>query len=67
MNSRRPIATPMGNLLPEKALKDLLKSIPLGRMGDPQDFARCVTSLIENGYMTGTVTRLDGGLRMGYL
>ena len=57
----------MGKQVPEKEMNDLLRSIPLGRLGDPEDFAKCVVSLVENNYMTGTVTRLDGGLRMGYL
>lgn len=57
----------MGKQVPEKAMNELLRSIPLGRLGDPMDFAKTVVSLVDNNYMTGTVVRLDGGLRLGYL
>ena len=57
----------MGKDLNEKALADLKKNIPLGRLGQPEEFAQSVLSIFENGYINGTYIRLDGALRMGYL
>jgi NAD(P)-dependent dehydrogenase (short-subunit alcohol dehydrogenase family) len=34
------------------------------RLGQPEDFAQLVVSVIENGYMNGETIRLDGALRM---
>lgn len=35
---------------------------PLGRSGTPDDVARAVTALVTNGYVTGEVIVVDGGL-----
>ena len=42
----------------------LLKMIPLGRMGDPQDVAEAAAYLASAGYVTGEVLRVDGGIAM---
>jgi 3-oxoacyl-[acyl-carrier protein] reductase len=41
-------------------------SIPLGRMGSPEDVAAVVSFLASPaaGYVTGEVVRVDGGLAM---
>ena len=57
----------MGAELSEKAVAELSKNIPLGRMGKPEEFAEAVAGIIKNGYINGTYIRLDGGLRMGFL
>jgi pteridine reductase len=36
-------------------------SLPLGRVGDPQDVARAVRFLAESDYVTGAVIHVDGG------
>ncbi len=46
--------------------KDILKEkleeeIPLGRMGKPEDIAKCVKWLIDDDYMTGQVISPNGG------
>lgn len=35
---------------------------PLGRSGTPDDVANAVTSLVTNGYVTGEIVVVDGGL-----
>ena len=42
----------------------LAASIPLGRMGTPEDVAQAVAFLAEAGYVTGTVLQVDGGIAM---
>ena len=44
----------------------LAESIPLGRVGQPEDVARLVAFLASDdaGYITGEVIRVDGGLAM---
>ncbi len=52
--------------LPEAARADLLKRIPLGRIGAAADVADCVSFLCgpEAAYMTGQVLRVNGGMLM---
>jgi len=40
----------------------MLESIPLGRLGQPEDVAELAGFLAEAGYITGEVIRVDGGL-----
>ena len=44
----------------------ILKAIPLGRLGQADDIARCVKFLLseEARYVTGQVIKVDGGLAM---
>ena len=41
---------------------NVVKSIPLGRFGTPDEVAKCVEFLIDTPYMTGHSLVLDGGL-----
>ncbi|MFE4870895.1 3-oxoacyl-ACP reductase FabG [Streptomyces sp. NPDC056682] len=60
-------ATDMAAALPEERIKGLLGQIPLGRLGQPQEIARAVRFLIEDGsYVTGAVIPVDGGAGMGH-
>ena len=60
--------TPMMAALLEKAQQSLAKQVPFPpRLGDPDEFADCVTSLITNQYYNGTVVRIDGSIRMAAL
>ena len=43
---------------------ELLRTIPLGRMGDVSDVAAAVIFLITSPYITGEVLRVDGGIAM---
>ncbi len=42
----------------------LLKKIPLGRMGAPEDVAEAAVYLASANYVTGEVLRVDGGIAM---
>lgn len=48
---------------PEQALKDRAKSIPLGRIGKPEELAALVTFLASEqaAYISGTTIQVDGG------
>lgn len=54
-------------LSPEKKQETFLqyaKTIPLGRIGEPDDIAKMILSFIENDYITGQVIAVDGGLSL---
>ncbi len=60
------IDTPMLKEVPEPARQSLAKQVPFpARLGDPDEFARLVQHIIENGYLNAECIRLDGGIRMG--
>ena len=60
------IATELTDVLPENAREALLASTPLGRLGEPEDIARCVRFLVSDAssFVTGAVLAVDGGLGM---
>ncbi len=60
------IKTSMTDSLPEKAKEEMLKLIPLGRLGEPEDVAEIVKFLASpsSNYITGEIIRADGGLAM---
>jgi len=64
------ISTPINaSLLADKAKLDaLLKNIPLGRMGTPEDVAGVVSFLAseDGAYVTGSTYYVDGGLIRNY-
>jgi NAD(P)-dependent dehydrogenase (short-subunit alcohol dehydrogenase family) len=45
----------------EEALKPYLSTLPLRRLGRPEELAHAVLFLMTNGYTTGTVLHVDGG------
>ena len=64
------IETPINHQLlndPAK-LQPLLKNIPLGRLGQPQDVAAVVAFLASDDarYITGSTMVVDGGLLWNY-
>ncbi len=61
------IETAMTDVLPEKAKNELIKSIPLGKLGQTQDIANVVKFLAssESDYITGQIINVDGGMVMG--
>ncbi len=63
VNSIAPgiINTDMNNNISKEELEELEEEIPLGRMGLPQDIAKCVNWLIEDNYTTGQVISINGG------
>ena len=60
------IETGMTQKLDEKQREALLKNVPLGRMGTPEDIAKVVGFLCspEADYITGQVIAVDGGMTM---
>ena len=57
------IGTEMYEGMPDKAKEAILKRIPLGRVGTPQEVARAVRYLIVDGdYITGASININGGL-----
>jgi 3-oxoacyl-[acyl-carrier protein] reductase len=60
------IDTDMTAAMPEKARESLTSSIPLGRVGRPEDIASAVAFLVSDAaaYITGQVLGVDGGFHM---
>ena len=49
--------------IPEEAQQKLLKQVPLGRFGKPEEVARAARYLIEDGdYITGQSIDINGGI-----
>jgi len=59
--------TPMGDQIDKRFVEQYAKETPLGRLGDPSEFADICVGVTTNSYLTGTVVRVDGGMRLGYL
>ena len=60
------IATDMTDAMNEKAKEAVLGTIPMKRMGQPEDVANAVLFLVsENAsYITGQIVNVDGGMVM---
>lgn len=60
------IETEMTTSLPAKVRDEMLKAIPLGRFGQPEEVAGIIAFLVSTraDYLTGQVLRIDGGLVM---
>jgi len=61
------IATEMVRAVPEEIIKSkILPFIPVGRLGEPEEVARCVTFLAsdEAGFITGSTLTANGGQYM---
>ncbi len=60
------IQTAMTDALPEQVKETMLKEIPLGKFGSPDDVARAVRflALKDSGYITGQVIHVNGGMYM---
>ena len=58
------IGTEMVRAIPEKVLNEkIIPQIPIGRLGEPEEIARCVVFLAsdESGFITGSVITANGG------
>jgi len=61
------IATEMVKAVPEKVLNErIIPQIPVGRLGEPEEIARCVVFLAsdEAGFITGSTLTANGGQYM---
>jgi NAD(P)-dependent dehydrogenase (short-subunit alcohol dehydrogenase family) len=57
--------TPLLASLPEEAQQSLGQQVPFpSRLGQPDEFAHLVQSIVENSMLNGEVIRLDGAIRM---
>ena len=57
------IATEMVMAVPEKVRESIIATIPVGRLGSPEDIARCVVFLASDdaGFITGSTITANGG------
>jgi 3-oxoacyl-[acyl-carrier protein] reductase len=60
------IGTSMTDKIPEEARTKLVASIPLGRIGRPEDIAAAALFLCSDlsSYVTGEILKVDGGMGM---
>jgi acetoacetyl-CoA reductase len=60
------IGTEMVRAVPEKILEQIVAQIPVGRLGEPDEVARCVVFLAadEAGFITGSTLSVNGGQYM---
>ncbi|MEP9376914.1 3-oxoacyl-[acyl-carrier-protein] reductase [Aquabacter sp. CN5-332] len=60
------IATPMTDALNEKQRETILKAVPAGKLGTPEDIANACVYLAsdEAGYVTGQTIHVNGGMAM---
>lgn len=61
------IETPMTSSLTQETSEKIAKSIPIGRIGKPEDVAHIILSLLDDdaGYTTGQIIHIDGGATVG--
>ena len=57
------IGTEMVRAVPEKVLDSIVSQIPVGRLGEPEEIARCVVFLAsdDSGFITGSTLSANGG------
>ena len=58
------IGTEMVRAVPEKVLNErIIPQIPVGRLGEPEEIARCVVFLVADdaGFITGSTITANGG------
>ncbi len=57
------IATDMVMAVPEKVREQIIAQIPVGRLGQPEEIARCVVFLASDdaGFITGSTISANGG------
>ena len=56
----------MVRAVPEKVLEKIVATIPVGRLGKPEEIAKAVLYLVadDNGFMTGSTLSVNGGQHM---
>jgi acetoacetyl-CoA reductase len=61
------IATEMVMAVPEKVRESIIAQIPAGRLGEPEEIARCVTFLVsdEAGFINGSTISANGAQFFG--
>ena len=63
VNSIAPgiIDTDMNKELNNEEIKELKEEIPLGKIGNTIDIAKCVEWILEDSYVTGQIISINGG------
>ena len=63
VNSIAPgyIETDINKDVTQEEKNEILKTIPLEKIGEPTDIAKCVNWLIEDKYTTGQIISINGG------
>ncbi len=57
--------TPMVDGMPDAVYQSLCAQVPFpSRLGDPAEFADAVAFILGNGYLNGSVIRVDGAIRL---
>ena len=56
--------TAMVAAVPDDVMKTVLEGVPLGRLAEPSEIARCVAFLAsdQSGFITGSTLHVNGGL-----
>ena len=50
--------------LSEAVLTEYAQRTPVGRLGTAEELMAAIASLADNGFLSGVILRLDGGLRL---
>lgn len=58
------IKTEMTGSMKPEVIEKVEKTVPLGRMGDPDEIAGAVQFILENEYFSGRILEIDGALRL---
>lgn len=58
------VGTPMVKGMDQKALENILKDVPIGRLIEPEEVAQLVGDLYRNEALSGEVYFISGGLRL---
>ncbi len=60
------VSTEMVTAIPEKVLDSIIASVPVKRLGSPEEIARLITFIADeqSGYITGADISINGGLHM---
>jgi acetoacetyl-CoA reductase len=60
------VDTDMVRAVPEEVLTKIIRTIPVGRLGRPEDIANSVAFLVddESGFITGSTLSINGGQHM---
>lgn len=60
------VRTEMVTAIPEKVLDSIIASVPVKRLGSPEEIARLITFIADeqSGYITGADISINGGLHM---
>ena len=59
--------TPLAKNMPKKVTDFLNSNTPMGRPGQPDEFAHFCQSCIENSYLNGVHLRIDGAIKMAHM